>query len=326
MKLQPNRTIARVGLGVVLPTVILFAGYLPYLLLRDRLADRVATHFDIGGTPDGSMTVAGLLITTSLMMCLGIALCVGVALSGRRHLSPMVQPLAGFMGAFIAAIGSGILGSTVLAQRDVADWTEAGAPWWMLVWAIGGGLLVGAIAAHLAADLATPHSEHGSTEPLPTMGLRPTENAMWTQSMHTRWLQCLGAAMIVGGAMAGFVSRWWIALSPIFIGAAVLALATVRVSVDRRGLRVFYGPFSWPRTTVSLGRVEEASVIDVRPREWGGWGYRGSLTLMKRAAVVQRAGPGIRLDLSGGKVFVVTVDDPAEPVALINSELARQPS
>ena len=44
---------------------------------------------------------------------------------------------------------------------------------------------------------------------------------------------------------------------------------------------------------------------------------------MKRAAVVLRAGPGIRLDLHDGKVFVVTIDDPDIPARLLNAEASR---
>jgi len=62
----------------------------------------------------------------------------------------------------------------------------------------------------------------------------------------------------------------------------------------------------------------------VRPMKWGGWGYRGSLKLMNQAALVHRAGPGIRLDLDGGKIFVVTIDEPEQPVALLNAMVDRQ--
>ncbi len=60
-------------------------------------------------------------------------------------------------------------------------------------------------------------------------------------------------------------------------------------------------------------------MIDAKPRDWGGWGYRGSLFLMKQAAVVLRKGPAIRVDLKNGKVFVVTVDDPTQGVAVLNA-------
>ena len=76
-------------------------------------------------------------------------------------------------------------------------------------------------------------------------------------------------------------------------------------------------------TSVPLRRIATAQAIDIHPTDWGGWGYRGSLTLMKRAAVVLRAGPGIRLDLHDGEVFVVTIDDPDRPARLLNAEASR---
>jgi hypothetical protein len=44
---------------------------------------------------------------------------------------------------------------------------------------------------------------------------------------------------------------------------------------------------------------------------------------MRQAAVVLRAGPGIRVDLSDGRVSVVTVDNPETGVAILNAEIAR---
>ena len=45
---------------------------------------------------------------------------------------------------------------------------------------------------------------------------------------------------------------------------------------------------------------------------------------MRQAAVVLRKGPGLRLDLVGGRVFVVTVDGPEVPASLLNAEVARR--
>ena len=95
------------------------------------------------------------------------------------------------------------------------------------------------------------------------------------------------------------------------------------LTVER--LHVAYGRLPWPRTHIAVEDIESASVVDIRPMEWGGWGYRGSLKLMQRAAVVHRAGPGIRVDLRNGKVFAVTIDDPETAVAVLNAEAARIP-
>lgn len=61
-------------------------------------------------------------------------------------------------------------------------------------------------------------------------------------------------------------------------------------------------------------RIERASAVHIDPARWFilgvGWGYRGSLTLFGRAAVILRTGPGLRLDLTDGKSFYITIDDP----------------
>lgn len=45
----PDQTRARFWLGVGLPAAILAASYIPFLLLRSELPDRVASHYDSAG-------------------------------------------------------------------------------------------------------------------------------------------------------------------------------------------------------------------------------------------------------------------------------------
>ena len=60
--------------------------------------------------------------------------------------------------------------------------------------------------------------------------------------------------------------------------------------------------------------------------QWGGWGYRGSRTAFGRAAVVLRGGDAIRLRLTGGSEFAVTVDDAAAGAALLTDLLSSTPA
>jgi len=153
------------------------------------------------------------------------------------------------------------------------------------------------------------------------MALASGEHAVWATTVVARWLLLLGfAALVLSAVVAVFTVPWLGAI--LLLSVAMLSLARIRVRADRAGLLVRYGFMGWPRTRVPIDRIQRASAIDVRPMQWGGWGYRGSLTLMRRAAIVLRAGPGIRLDLTGGKVFVVTMDDPQTPAALLNAEVA----
>ena len=314
---------ARLLLGIGLPVVILVLTYAPYLIVRSDLPDRLATHFGFSGNPDGSMTVNEFLLITTIMIGTGLLFCAAIA--GSRHAFPVsVAPTVGFGGGFFAGLGAGIVVSTVLTQRGLGDWQEANAPWWIVLSVCGSATLVGALGAWLASFFPTTSELDVFSEDLPTMDLAAGRRAMWTGTLHNKYLSCLGVSVLLFGIVLAAGTLWWSFILTAFLGFFVLMFATLNVHVDRQGLQVKYGILPWPKTNVGIEKIATASVIDVRPVQWGGWGYRGSLKLMRRAAVVHRAGPGIRLDLNDGKVFVITVDDPETGVALLNTEIKRQ--
>lgn len=316
-----NTSRARFVLGVGIPAASLAVALVPYLALRSTLPDRLATHFDASGVPDGSMAAGSFLAVMLVMIGAGVGVCVWLA----RRAEPLpasVASLAGFLGGFFAGLGAGIVVATVLQQRDLESWTEADGVWVLVVVPLVLSAIAGALSARAASAL--PHKPHvvrpGTT---PTMDLAAGQHAVWTQTLHSPWLARLGVASIALGVLVALGTARWIIVPTVVVGVITLSLATLRVRADKRGLHISYGLLPWPRTHIDVRSIELASVIDVRPMEWGGWGYRGSLKLMKQAAVVHRAGPGIRLDLSDGKVFVVTVDDPATAAGLLNAEVAR---
>jgi hypothetical protein len=105
---------------------------------------------------------------------------------------------------------------------------------------------------------------------------------------------------------------------PAVFGIVVAALLAhfrrITVTVDETDLRtVFAGPLI--RVTIPLAEIERLEhVPDVRPVRYGGWGYRGSLRVLKKAAVILRRGDGVIFALTGDRRFVITVDD-AESLA-----------
>ncbi len=312
---------ARLLLGFGIPAAVLGLSFGPFLAYRSQLPTRVASHFDSSGVADGSMTPTQLASFTGVMMLLGLGACVWLSAS-KHKLPTAIAPTVAFTGAFIAAMGGAILATTAVAQRGLGNWEDADLDPLVLLTVIGSGVVFGALAALLASRLPSTQ-EPGTAGPAPRMNLAPGEHAVWTSTLYARWPFVAGLAMLlVSAVLVPLTSRWVTAL--VFVSAvAAISLARIRVRADGAGLQVRYGFAAWPRTKVPLGRIEEACAIDVRPMQWGGWGYRGSLTLMKRAAVVLRAGPGIRLNLRNGKVFVVTIDDPETPVALLNAEVAN---
>jgi len=312
---------ARFWLGVGLPAVILAASYVPFLLLRSRLPDRVASHFDGAGHADDSMTVEGFLVVTSVMVVIGLGLSIGLA-TRRRPVPVGLGATVGFLGPFIAALGGGILATTAVSQRGIDSWTEAPNVWWSLPIVLIGSVAAGTTGAWVGSRLEVATINKSATNN-PVMDLGDEEQAVWSTSLHSAPLYLLGIAVAVVGVILLVATPPWLGIVILVASVPLIALATVHVRVDRTGLQVKYGRFPWPNTLVTIDQIDTASIIDVRPMEWGGWGYRGNLKLMRQAAVVHRAGPGIRVDLKDGKVFVVTVDNPEAGVALLNAQVQR---
>ena len=156
-------------------------------------------------------------------------------------------------------------------------------------------------------------------------GTASPERAAWTGRAHLAWwlplvLIAIGAVLVVSARSAVG------ALPAALLLLVYLAFGWIRVSVDARGLRVRYGLLPWPVTSVPLDDIRRAERIDLRPLQWGGWGYRGSRKAFRRAAVVLRGGDAIKLQLTDGSEFAVTVDDAATGAALLADLLADSPT
>ncbi|MEZ5375328.1 MAG: DUF1648 domain-containing protein [Acidimicrobiales bacterium] len=315
-------TTARIGLLVGLPLTAAAAGFGPLALVRNDLPDRLATHYDASGTPDRSMTVLQFAFATGSLMTVGVVLLAAAALLSRRMPRPMVM-LVAFLGGFLAGMGAGILGSEVLAQRSNTDWHEASSPIGGVIWAIVLAVVLGAAGARLAEPLPTDERRLGTAASTPSLALGSTEHAVWTGRISSALMYVLAAGFALSGLMVAVLSSWAIGLVLLAASLPILLLSHVRLQASKDGLVVRYGPIGLPRQHIGLDRIEQASAIEVRPAQWGGWGYRGSLALMKQAALVLHAGPGLRLDLADGKTFVVAVDRPEMAAAVLNGERRR---
>lgn len=318
---------ARIALGLALPAVIAAAAIIPWLVTRDDLPARVATHYNGSGTPDDSMTVVNFGVFTGLLSASGIAMLLGVGLMSRRIERPLAV-IGGFLGGFLGGLGAGIFGGELVTQQGNATWQDADSPWTVLLWTLLLAGALGALAARLAWQLPAKPSRVGEPATPEILDLGPGEHAVWVSSLRSNLMLGLGVALFVAGIVFAVlvpgVPRWLAFVGFALPGLAVTQLGTIRVRTDHRGMTVRYGLIPWPRTDLAIEDIDRATVIDVRPAEWGGWGYRGTLALMRQAAVVLRAGPGIRVDLKNDKVFVVTVDDPGQGAALLNTEVSRR--
>ena len=142
------------------------------------------------------------------------------------------------------------------------------------------------------------------------------DNALWVGHCRSRGIALMGVGIglvvvAVGGLIAFLATRWGggVVIVIGLICAILMAwVSRLIVRVDPTAITVGWGPRGWPRKRLRWDTVREISAIQVEPKDWGGWGYRWLPWAHASAAVVRR-GPGIKVDLENGQMFVVTVDD-----------------
>jgi hypothetical protein len=109
----------------------------------------------------------------------------------------------------------------------------------------------------------------------------------------------------------------------VFAALVFVVLIFLRVIVrvvqmgDGRALEVVYGPGGFVRQVFEPQEVEAAYARHLSFAEMGGWGYRGSLRLLRQAALVTRRGDALEVQLTHKRRFIVTVDEPADFVSAL---------
>ena len=131
-----------------------------------------------------------------------------------------------------------------------------------------------------------------------------------------RWAVPTAVIVVVGGLALSWSLRSVImAVAAVVVGLLMVQFRRITITVDDTHLRT---AFAWPgfiRVRIPLAEIERLEYVpDLRPVRYGGWGYRGSLRVLKKAAVVLRRGPGVIFALTGNRRYIVTVDD-AESLA-----------
>ena len=298
----------------------LVAGSVLPVLLSDGLPDRLATHWALSGQADGAMSPA-VLVALALLLTGPCAALLLVAAGSRTARPAGSWPALAGTAALAGSVVAGTVPLTVVLHDRGVRWQDTPGPaWCQLLGLLAAALVLAAVAARAADALPTRSEQPQAARPLEA----PEHSRLaWSGAVTARWPLAAATAVVACGAVVALtVGDRWAGLALVAAGLPVAALSHVQVYADRRGLTVAYGPLGWPRTRLPLVDIAAAASIDVRPTEWGGWGYRGSLRVLRRAAVVLRSGPGIRVDLHDGRVFAVTVDDAATGAAVLERERA----
>ncbi len=284
-------------------TAIVAVALVPWALFWSSLPSQVATHSDLHGHPNGHLSpLDAVLILGGLATLMALAVLVTRVMTG---------PVFAFVGGVLAVASC----ATAIENHDVSSWQHARLSW---LWIVA-SLVTGAVAAVVVSSTTELGGlPHGAR---PSFDVAPSERLAWVGHGRTRYNLSGAIAMALVGVVLLFVSSPPAGEIALLVAVLLGELSVVRVVVGANGVRVS-APLGFPAVRFRLDEIDGAEAIDVHPMEWGGWGYRGSVRLFKRAAWVLRAGTGMRLDLRGGRVFLVTVDDADEAVAVLNGLLA----
>ncbi len=292
--------------------VLVVASWIPIALGWSGLPEPVASHWNIGGVPDGAMPRAGLWLLPPIIVAFG--LITGAFLRNGSKPSATAAALVGSTG------GVSVWVTTVVVRlnHNAGAWDQAGS---FGLWQVAGVVLAGAVLGWLGYVLGKrwfPVDLVDSGPDLPTLDLAENERATWTGSVRVMWpLWLLLPVALLFLVLPG----WFKAQAPIFAALALL-LSRLSVVVDHNCLRVkLAGALTVRR--IKLQEVASARPLDLEPSQWGGWGYR---VLANGSAVVLRGGDAIEVRLANGRRFAVTVDDAATGAALLNGLVQRQPA
>jgi hypothetical protein len=315
----PHR-LASTLLGLLPGAALLVGSALLVRSWRDELPDPVAVHFGSGGA-DGFGSLTELVVVPVVIMgTLAVTAWLLAVLAGR---SAATRRIAVGFATGMSAFGAALTAGLAWAQRGLADAAAAETPGSAILLAVALGLALGALAAWaMPGDAPAPAGDAppltGARVPLGTH-----ERAVWTRRVVNRVGIGAGAGTVaLVAVLALALALPALLLVAVAVAALVLTTAVFVVTVDLHGLSV-RSATGWPRTRIPLDEVLGVEVTRIRPSvEFGGWGYRVGRD--GRVGYVVRAGEGVQVARTGGRRFVVTVDDAATAAALLTTLVDRE--
>jgi Protein of unknown function (DUF1648) len=310
----------------------LICGLLPVALLAvvvavpaalwSRLPERVADHWSLSGTANGTAPRLVPFLIFGVMAVIGTGIAWGGWAAARRRSASGAAAATALtaIGLFFSAIGAASAVLVSVSNLDGGGLRSASVGAVVPLWLAGGPLLLTALASYLLRRYGRLGTAVDGA-PRASLGLRAGERAVWTGRARAKWAWPTGllvvAAGVADGAIGGLLP---IAVVLVLIGVVLLlGFTSIRVRVAARGVTIGYGVLGLRLTRIPLRRI--ASAEAVRHTAFS-FGYRGSLLVFGGAAVALRRGPALRLTLRDGKTFLVTVDDPATGAALLNDLIA----
>lgn len=308
--------VSRAVVALLLTASPLVGIVLAGVVFRPRLGLEMASHWSGAATrPDGFSSTDGSFWTfTAITAALTVVGLAGVVRVSRDQGSRIWPALAMLIAGIIACAWI----AAAWASADASDVQRA---------ALGARLALLLIPVGLAVCvylLLPPTPVQASvTAEVPTVPAAPGDRLAWS---GTAGSPILAVAVAVVALLFGItlVTALTTRQPAALISAGVLLLATlsalllepVRLTIDRRGVRLTSALLRIPLIRVRLDDIAEAVVDTIEPAHWGGWGYRISGA---GVAYVARKGPGIIVKRHNGRAVAITIDRPEEPAAVANT-------
>lgn len=275
----------------------------------------MATHFDASGTADG-FTETRLALLLQGLATVGVPLAVlAVFWAGEwwrgeyaRSVSAFLVGLAGGLAALFVQL--------TLAHVGVDDPATVRAGFSMILVVLA-TLVVVWVLAWLLLPQPLPRLP---AEPVVPIAVAPTERVTWFGRARTSHLALvvlsLGTLVVFVAAIA--IAIWWLLLVGALMVVLALGITSFAVRVDGNGL-TWSSALGFPRGAVPLANITSASVIEVSPGDFGGYGLRG---LPGRLGLITRSGRALRVEHERGEL-VITVDDAATAAGVIEGLRSR---
>ena len=306
---------AHLTVVAVIGTVSAVAFAVVLALSAGDLPDRLAIHFSASGVPDG-FAATPLAVALSALLAVGLpALLIAVFLATRWWLGPQARLLSGFLAGLSVALPA-TFGAQIWAHRGVPDPADVRFGILTALVVLGVALAVGVVVALALPAPPPPPAPEAVT---PTR-LEEWERATWFgQAQMQGWMTVvlvLGLLLTVVGALVG--GQWWLWLFVPFVLVLALSVSSFTVTVGPDGVR-WRSALGLPRGHIPLAEVTGAGVVQVRPTDFGGYGYRRRPGVV---GLITRNGPALQVE-HGDRLLVVTVTDPAAGAGLVLGLLER---
>jgi hypothetical protein len=256
------------------------------------------------------LTIA--LVASVALAVAAVAAVVAARRAGGDRLVAVALSWAAWLACTVFVVPAWLSRGAVRAEEVTMQW-----------WAVLLVPLLPTVVALAVARLlpATPSADPTVTAPRSSaLRLREGERVVWLGRAASGRMLGVAGGLLVAAVFVVFTA-WPLANAMALVAVVLFWIHVVSLRVDDRGLTVAWGPGRWPRVHVPLDEVVSVRSEHVEPLRWGGWGYRRTL---RGTAAVSRRGPGVVVERRGRVPLVVTVDDPAGAVDVVDALLERR--